>query len=93
MNLIDMWHNNPIAQASLRQSDNDPKRMGANDWRKIRPDKTIEQRRALCASCPELRGTRPADGSVGALNRCGKCGCFMLTKTALTTTVCPLRKW
>ena len=28
-----------------------------------------------------------------ALNRCKKCGCFLLIKAALRDTKCPLQKW
>jgi len=42
-----------------------------------------EQRMAVCQSCPEL----------GALNRCGQCGCFMTIKTRIYSAKCPFGLW
>ena len=41
------------------------------------------QRFAICKICPELK----------ALNRCGKCGCFMNIKVRIYSAKCPIGKW
>ena len=43
-----------------------------------------ETRYEICKTCPELLKTT---------KQCKKCGCFMLTKTKLKKSTCPINKW
>jgi hypothetical protein len=43
-----------------------------------------EQRYSICNECPEL---------IKLTKQCKKCGCFMLAKTKLQLSTCPLGKW
>jgi len=43
-----------------------------------------DQRYALCVKCPEF---------VQLTKQCKQCGCFMVLKTKLANTKCPLGKW
>jgi hypothetical protein len=42
-----------------------------------------ETRMEICRACPELTN----------LDRCRKCGCFMVAKTRVKGARCPLGKW
>lgn len=45
--------------------------------------KTRNERLKICYSCEFQRN----------MNRCGKCGCFLKTKTIFNTSTCPINKW
>ena len=49
----------------------------------IHKERNAAERLAICKSCPELK----------ALNRCGKCGCFMDIKVRLYKSRCPIGLW
>lgn len=49
----------------------------------LAPEEIAHERMAICKECPSL----------GKLNRCKECGCFMDAKTKLAITECPLGKW
>ena len=46
----------------------------------------FEQKRRydICQACPSFEHSR---------KRCRECGCFMMNKTALRASKCPLKKW
>ena len=46
----------------------------------------LEQQRRydICQACPSFEHGR---------KRCRECGCFMMNKTALRASKCPLKKW
>jgi len=47
-------------------------------------EKDMQQERlAICAECPHIVNNE----------RCGKCGCFLQTKTKWATSSCPIGKW
>ena len=46
--------------------------------------KRYKERISTCLECEFYSET---------LNRCKKCGCFLLIKAALRDTKCPLNKW
>lgn len=46
--------------------------------------KRYKKRILICQTCPFWDSN---------LNRCKKCGCFLLIKAALSVTKCPERKW
>lgn len=50
----------------------------------IAPDNEILKRKAICASCPELK--KP-------LKQCSVCLCFTDFKTTIAAEKCPLDKW
>jgi len=47
---------------------------------------TIEQRKALCTSCPFTK--KKFYGEI-----CTRCGCIIKNKIKLTTESCPINKW
>ena len=49
----------------------------------LNKDQRASHRLSICQQCPEL----------GALNRCGQCGCFMTIKTRIYSAACPLGLW
>lgn len=46
--------------------------------------KLYKERMSTCLDCEHYSET---------LNRCKKCGCFLIIKAALRDTKCPLDKW
>ncbi len=48
------------------------------------PKELIEERLAICNTCPALNKR---------LMKCKKCGCYMKLKTTLTAASCPIGKW
>lgn len=47
-------------------------------------EKDMQQERlSICAECPHIVNNE----------RCGKCGCFLQTKTKWATSSCPIGKW
>ena len=60
---------------------------------KIYVDENIlNYRHTKCLSCPFLR---KKDEKIYTLEhaRCGKCGCFILAKTKLKLSKCPIGEW
>ena len=52
---------------------------------KIFVEQLEQQRRYdICQACPSFEHSR---------KRCRECGCFMMNKTALRASKCPLKKW
>lgn len=49
----------------------------------LAPEELVTKRLEICHACPSL----------GVLNRCKECGCFMDAKTRLMNVECPLKKW
>lgn len=47
-----------------------------------------EERAGVCRSCEHIQNLPGAK-----IGRCGKCGCFMDAKTALSKATCPINKW
>lgn len=43
-----------------------------------------KERMAICRSCDQFRKLT---------NQCAQCGCFMVAKTKLLSSECPLGKW
>jgi hypothetical protein len=43
-----------------------------------------DERLDICRACPEF---------IKSTKQCKKCGCFMVAKTKLTKSTCPLGKW
>jgi hypothetical protein len=43
-----------------------------------------KERLAICAECPY---------AIENISRCGKCGCFLQTKTKWESSSCPIGKW
>jgi hypothetical protein len=47
-------------------------------------DNEANRRYSLCLECPEL---------INLTKQCKKCGCFMVIKTKIEASSCPLGKW
>ena len=53
-----------------------------------------ERRYGICKACPFLSTTTEnVFGKVDGKERCTKCGCNMITKTAIHVATCPEKKW
>lgn len=55
----------------------------ANGMKNVTSEQQAE-RLAICDECPH---------AVENKSRCGKCGCFLQTKTKWATSSCPIGKW
>lgn len=53
------------------------------------PEKVL-QRKTICKTCEHLVSSVMFNNTTGT---CGKCGCFIDSKTTLEKTSCPLLKW
>ena len=50
----------------------------------IIPKERYKSRMKTCLKCPSYDSR---------LNRCKECGCFLILKAAMKSTICPLDKW
>lgn len=52
--------------------------------RLVEDENIVNQRFEICKACPEL---------IPVTHQCKKCGCFMVLKTKIAGSECPLGKW